>query len=404
MEDPGTADITSGGRLPFERRLRLEAAARRVLDTLAGSPSTAPSPGPVDLPDNPRIGVILQWGIGDAVLTLPLLTGLRSAFPSGSIELIGKPWLKSLFAGAGLADATHDLVPPWTRHSRKYRPGSGAWRRYLSQLRSLRRAPFDLLVSCRFDARDILQLRILRANLRAGYGAAGGAGWLNIDLGTPPSRADGTSVYHDAACALERLTGETPPSRPCLPVPPSVAEAALSNLREAGYDNGPLVALSMSAGHPIRRWPPERFNQVIQRVADNIGFLVVIRDQTDNVVSELAVPEQLPHVEWSGELQGLAGLLSIVDVTLCCDSGVMHLASAVGSDVVAIFGPGSLDWYGPSGLHDRAVFHDPMPCRPCFDNCIYARPLCMEAVSVEMVSAALLASLRSRNNRSEVEL
>src|SRR4051794_4178492 len=60
-----------------------------------------------------RIGVFLQWGIGDAVLALPLLSALRRKFPAARLELIGKPWLDDLFAGTSLCDRTHVLVPPW---------------------------------------------------------------------------------------------------------------------------------------------------------------------------------------------------------------------------------------------------------------------------------------------------
>jgi heptosyltransferase II len=390
---------------PFRRRLRSEAAARRVLDAVAGRiDRVRVGSATLEIPPTARIGILLQWGIGDAVLNLPLLTGLRQALPGARIELIGKPWLESLFAGTGLSDASHVLVPPWTRHTGKYRPGSGAWRRYLNELRLVRRTRFDLVVSCRFDARDIMQLRLLRSDCRAGFGSAGGAGWLDLDLGPVPSRESGLPVHRDAAEALNRLTGTVAPPVPVFPDDPAAAQRALQRLRQAGFQQGPLVALSVSAGNPIRRWDPDRFTEVLMRVAPKIGFLVIIRDPADPVDDGVRVPVGLPSVEWSGSLAELRALLSVTDLTLCSDSGVMHVASATGNRVVAVFGPGSLQWYRPYGEEDRVVIHEPMPCRPCFDQCIYDQPLCMNAVTVDMVEEAMSAALDGELVRRDREL
>ncbi len=109
-----------------------------------------------------RIGIFCQWGVGDAVLLLPLLRGLRTAFPDASLELIGKAWLGVLFANEDCCDRTHTLVPPWTAYSKKYRPTFGQIKSYLSQISGLRKESFDWLISARFDPREILQTRLLR--------------------------------------------------------------------------------------------------------------------------------------------------------------------------------------------------------------------------------------------------
>lgn len=383
------------GTAPPPRRARSEAAARRALNALARCfPHRGRRRERFVLPERPRIGILLQWGIGDAVLTLPLLAGLRAARPHARIELLGKPWLDDLFRGTALCDATHPLVPPWTRPTGKYRIGRGAWQRYLAELGAVRRHAFDLVVSCRYDPRDALQLRLLRSGARAAFGAAGGARWLDVDLGNAPSRTRQAPVHRDAAQALFEITRTQAPPLPAFPPDDAAAMAARTRLREAGLERGPVVVVSLSAGHPIRRWDPDKLRRVLARSAARIGFLVVVRDPADAGPGELQVPAGAHGMVWSGSLAELRGLFRVADLALCCDSGVMHVASASGCRVVAIFGPGAPAWYGPYGPDDQVVIQQPMPCRPCFDNCIYPEPVCMTAISEDMVDAALVKALQ----------
>ncbi len=142
----------------YERKDRVRRVARRIGDLLS---AISPRRGfPESTPPH-RIGVLLQWGIGDAVLALPLLQGLHRSHPEASIELIGKPWLAELFAGEAWLNRTHLLVPPWTKHQGKYRIWEKDWRRFARQLRVVRRTRFDLLIGIRFDPREVLQLRLL---------------------------------------------------------------------------------------------------------------------------------------------------------------------------------------------------------------------------------------------------
>jgi ADP-heptose:LPS heptosyltransferase len=303
--------------------------------------------------------------------------------------------LDDLFHGTGLQDATHTLVPPWTRHTGKYRIGQGAWRRYFTQLRAARQHPFDLLVSCRYDARDALQLRLLRSKARAAYGAAGGARWLDLNFGTPPSRTRNAPVHRDAAHALTLIVGTKAPPVPAFPHDSSSAKAAFLRLRAGGLERGPVVVVSLAAGHPIRKWDPDKLRNVLARSAPEIGFLVVVLDAADPQPDEVRLPGGVKTMIWSGSLTELRGLFRVADLALCCDSGVMHIASACGCRVVAIFGPGSPDWYSPYGPDDHVVIHQPMPCRPCFDKCIYPEPICMTAISEETVEVALGKVLHS---------
>ena len=95
----------------------------------------------------------------------------------------------------------------------------------------------------------------------------------------------------------------------------------------------------------------------------------------------------------AGDLRGFMALVTQCDLMLCSDSGPMHVASALGVPVTALFGPQRREWYGPRGELDRVVQVDEMACRPCFDACIFATPLCMEGITADAVADAVITQL-----------
>ena len=368
------------------RKARARRLARVVGDTLSFvSPRRAtPAPGPPQ-----RIGVLLQWGIGDAVLALPLLQGLAEAFPGASIELIGKPWLADLFRGEACVGRTHLLVPPWTKFRAKYRIWETDWGRFAAQLRVVRRTRFDLLISVRFDPRETFQLRMLKATETAGFGAAGGRHWLTLDLGLTAAAYDARHRSEVGAHALEALTGVRRSNLPRLHVSEAARSKAQAWLRHRGYRGGLVLAIHGGAGHPIRRWGESNFNSVLKALPRAVRFVTVIGECGQDAAPEIEVPASVPSALWESGLADLKALLSLCDVLLCCDSGVMHMGAACGCYVVAIFGPGAIRWFSPAGPGHEVVRVDPMPCRPCLDHCIYPSPICMERVTPQAVSQAL---------------
>ena len=339
------------------------------------------------MPAGPRrtVGVFLFWGIGDAVLATPFLRALRTALPDARIVAIGKPWLRELLGEEKLVDEFATLVPPWTRHSGKYRLLSSEWRGFACAVRDLAARPFDLLVSLRPDPRETALGRVLSCAEFAGYARAGGAGWVTVDLGQAVSNEAGTYRGELASLAASQLLGTRPPAEPRLTIlPPPVNLTRL--LAEAGYRQGPVLAVAFGAAHPLRRWSADRITQSLALSGRRPGAYLVI-DSDD--APPFAVPGGTPVVRWRGSLSELRRVLTAADVAFCTDSGVMHIAAAVGCRVVAVFGPGSTARFAPRPPQHSTYAVEPMPCRPCNDNCRYTSPLCLDGVDVSAVAALL---------------
>jgi heptosyltransferase-2 len=338
-----------------------------------------------------RIGVLLQWGIGDATLALPLLQGLKEAYPSASIEVIGKPWLAELFATETSVGKVHQLMPPWTKHARKYRVWEPDWRRYVADLLTLRRERFDLVIGLRLDPRDAVQLRLLSSTAIAAPAAAGGRYWLAHGFNGSPEHA--RTHYRGAAAAdyCAELIGHRPPSPGRFTPDPTAIDRTAATLRARGWREGPVLAVSFGAGHPVRRWRDDEVNATLEAVARRVGFLLIVDDDA-GAAARIRAPAAVPHLVWRSDLASLQAVLALTDVVFCTDSGLMHMAAASGCRLVAVFGPGG-QAFMPTAEEHRVVAIRPMPCRPCYDKCRYSRPICLDQLTAAATTDALAASL-----------
>lgn len=364
--------MTAARNVRWKRRIG--DLARATLDLVARLTPRRPGPSP-----RRRIGVFLYWGIGDAVLGLPLLQALRDAYPEAHITAFGKPWLAELFGDEALFDAYIELVPPWTRHRGKYRVWDGEWRRFIGMVRQLRRQSFDLLISPRPDPREVVMARLLGGWEYAGLASMGGAGWVSVDLGAGLDNAGQAYDGAVAAAAAKNLLGVE-----VSPMP------RFRRLARRAAQARPALAVSFGASHPIKRWNEEGIAAALSLVTQKPASTVVIGHQDSPAVR---VPEGWERRDWQGTLAELKTLLSEIDVMFCSDSGVMHVAAACGCQVVALFTTGLLSRFGPMGHRVYAV--EPMPCRPCGDYCIHPTLRCVEGIEEGAVAMLVDEALKS---------
>ncbi len=367
-------------------KLSLQRRAKAVFDSLSAMSPRRPG-GQDAVPA--RIGVLLQWGIGDAVLAQPLLQGLRNAFPETSIEVIGKPWLSELFSGETFVDHVHTLVPPWTRYTGKYRLWDKDWRVYMRSVGRLRSTRFDALVALRFDPRENLQLRLLDAQRTYGFGAAGGGRWVTDDLGLTFEMFHAMHRSEVAAHAAWKLTGARTSGVPALHADADTRTHLLAWLTSQGYRSGRLLAVHNGAGASIRRWGWDNMIAAMRPLPGSVRMVVAIDDGSDVPVERLRRSVNVPLAVFHGSLGELKALLSMCDVLLCNDSGVMHIAAAVGCRTVPVIGPTLPLWFGPSGQGHSPVCLEPMPCRPCMDVCVHSAPICMTRIRPDLVTLAM---------------
>jgi lipopolysaccharide heptosyltransferase II len=280
--------------------------------------------------------------LGDVVMALPALADAGD-------DVLVRRWLAPVLEMAGLPGR----VLPMDR-------GFGGWSRAVVMLRSLRYEHGTLLTPS-FSAAWLMrwgEVHRLRGT------ASDGRSFLVSDA-IPRDALRGHHRINQYRLLLEQdPTGE--PQAPRLTPP----EAAVSAWRGRLGDEMPLVALFPGSNAPARRWPAQRFAEVATALSRAGARVVVLGGPSDRAVTAEVASQSPGVVDAGGEtdLGELAAVLSMSRLLVTNDTGPMHLASAVGTSIVTLWGPSDPSEVRPTGLGHVAVHGPSLPCKPCLKN------------------------------------
>jgi heptosyltransferase-2 len=285
---------------------------------------------------SPRFLILRGGAIGDFVVTLPVLQALRARWPDAHVELIGYPHIARLAAAAGLVAKVHALDTARIARFFGQRPEiDDATIAFLSS--------FDVVLSFLHDPDGFVG-----SNLRL-HGA-------KELLYRSPVDPAGHIVDH-LLKPLETLALFESGATPSLRLGDAETAAGRAWLDAAGAGPAPL-AIHPGSGSPKKNWPVERFLEVARRVAADGRRPVFVLGEADHAIAgcvrsaaaELAAPvaEGLDLVALAGVLAGCGGYLGN-------DSGITHIAAALGIPVVTLFGPTDPTRWAPRGPNVRLL-------------------------------------------------
>ena len=318
-----------------------------------------------------RVVVAPNW-LGDCVMALPVLRAIRRAHPGDSLAVLARPGGASIFRTEASADRVleRDGVCGDARRRRE-----GAFEEAWLLPNSYRSAIAPFLAA------------IPR---RIGYPTDHRGPLLTHAPEQPPRAAHQLRDY-DALLASLGIEPDTGPPR--LALSPEALANGDRALAAAGLPgSGRLARLAPGAAFGwTKRWPPERFGMLADRLADN-GWkrAAVIGPGEDALGAAAAASAKAPLPILGPDLDpaGLAALFSRARVVVANDSGPAHLAAAVGTPVVVFFGPTDPARTAPSGAPLR-VLDRYVVCSPCFlKECPYKHE-CMREISAEMAFEAV---------------
>jgi ADP-heptose:LPS heptosyltransferase len=204
-------------------------------------------------------------------------------------------------------------------------------------------------------------------------------------------RLTALNVPQRYALALDTTAPPAAELRPVIHLTPKEIAGARQHLGHVGLTR-PFVALHPFATHPDKAWPMGYWLSLIPLI-ERQGLDWVIVGKNPDHLQALDDPRNLTG---RTALRETCAILSQARALLTADSGPMHLATAVGTPVVALFGPTALAWgFYPSGEHDT-VLERAMPCRPCSlhgsTRCKTGRE-CLTSIEPEDVAERLFATL-----------
>lgn len=329
---------------------------------------------------SPRILIVRFSSLGDVLLTTPLIRALRARHPAATLSALTKQsWAPLLSANPHLdeviAVAPGQSLVPLARALR-----SARFTALLDLHGSVRTRVLRLLVPgtwTGFDARRRFRRELVREH-QDRY----------------PDRVPVAERYFEAAAALDVRPDGGPAELFTSPAAEARAEAWLG--RVGFEDEAPLIALCPGAAHATKRWPVRHWRRLASTLARQGCNVAVVGSGGDRILAaEIATSAGRRAASAAGDLdlQASGALLRRSRAVVSGDTGPMHLATAVGVPVVALFGP-TVEQFGFFPYRARAaVLQRDLPCRPCSTKgsprCPLGHHQCLEEIMPEEVVARL---------------
>ena len=329
-----------------------------------------------------RLLVVRQQNqMGDMVCALPALGALRRAYPRARLTFVAAPLCEELLRDH--PDIDELLV---FRQREMWHPG-----RLLGFVRRLRRPRPDLAV-----VMTTVSFSTTSALLAWASGARWRVGASSLPFGSQLSRAiyhlelplgpEGVHEVEHNLAPLRAMGIAAPLQGPRLePQPAALARARAFLERQLPGAGGPLLFVHAGAGKRPNVWPPERFASVIEALGRERRARAVLVEGPSAIDAEAtagvhaALGSAAPV--WRAPLGDALGMMALADIALCNDTGLAHVAAAVGIPTIVVFGPTDVQRWKPWGDHVRAV------CSPTG---------CIDDIGIEPVLQAVRAGLDMR--------
>jgi heptosyltransferase-2 len=400
----------------------------------------------IQLAPDARILVVKLATIGDLLLATPSLRALRETYPQAHIDLLVTP------ASAGLLDGWDviDRIIVLDKYLFDYPQQLLKNPRNLLRLRplwhDLRDGMYDAVLLLHhltlFYGRLKHQILMRATGAKWRVGIDNGHGWfLNVRV---KDRGFGAMHEADYNLAVAKAAGATTRNRHLtVPINKVERQQAYQLLNETGpaqtisfstspmpgskngsddpehpFTRRPLIAMHPGSGgySTARRWAPERFAQLADTLFNDTGGQLILLGGPEEAELHKQIFElmqsDMPVRSFAGKgnIRVAAAILEQADLFIGNDSGLMHLATAVGTPTVAIFGLTNSDAWGPyTGDHlsqQAIVVKLDLPCMPCFyrGNDLGTPEGCMTRDCLTLLEVDPVATAARRLLRQSVKL
>jgi heptosyltransferase-3 len=330
-----------------------------------------------------KILVIKLRAIGDVLLSTVVLENLRCAFPSATIDFLTESASRDVLSGNPMID---DLVV--------FSPKKDS---AVGLIAAVRRRKYDLVIDLFANPRSAIVTALSGARYRVGFPF----GWRKYCYNIlAPARG---GEVHNTEFNLEALQVIGVPivgANIRFLLDPAAEEFAESFFRNEGLDSAKVVAMNPGGGWYTKRWPIPKFAQLGDVLARELGVGVLIvwgpGELEDANRLQSLMRERSLIIPFTN-LKQLASVLKRVSLFVTNDSGPMHIAAAVGTPVLAIFGPTNPKLQGPVGEQHVVVRNENLICLGCnYTRCPIGIP-CMEQLSVEEVMEGVREVMRKND-------
>ncbi len=339
-----------------------------------------------------RVVVIAPNWLGDAVMALPAIADIRRHFAEARLTIAARPSVAPLFS---MVEGVDHIVTL---------PGGGGLRAlfgWKDDARALQAGNFQIAILLPNSFAIAWIANIAHLPERWGFATDWRGRLLTRAIAKPKGTTHQSAYYQALTTALGIAAG--PPFAEVRPVAERVRELAL----DLGLDTDePFVVFAPGAAYGrAKQWLPERFAQLAELIINERGWSVIMvgskADRSTCAEISLRLPStgsrlnRLIDLSGKTDLPALAGLMWRARAVVSNDSGAMHLAGAVGTKVVAVFGATNERRTSPlrasAQAPEPAIITHEVFCRPCMLRECPIDHRCMSGISARAVYTALRA-------------
>jgi lipopolysaccharide heptosyltransferase II len=329
-----------------------------------------------------RVLVVRLRSIGDTVLSTPSLFALRRFLPNARIDILLEDWVAPLLERSTLID---NVIPI----------GKGAMARFRTA-RGLRQNEYDVVFNLHGGTTSTFLTRFTGARHRIGY-ANYQYSLLYTDLLSSSSDFWRQEITHSAEqqLALLGFAGVPVSDRPrsILNVTGAAADLVDDKLSSRGIAGERFALLHPSTAFETKQWATDNFARISEYLAARGLKRVAVASRSENkVLNYLAEQSRVPVVTFDDlSLPEITALASKADLFIGNDSGIAHIAAAVGTPTVVIFGSSNRDHWRPWTDAPHEIVFEKFDCQPCpgYRCEVFGEPRCIQSVTTESVIAAI---------------
>ncbi|RJP29701.1 MAG: lipopolysaccharide heptosyltransferase II [Candidatus Omnitrophota bacterium] len=336
--------------------------------------------------DFKRILIVRTDRIGDVVLSTPVIKNLRNRFPSAYIAMVVSPQAKEIIDNNPYLDEVI-LYDKDKEHK--------GWQQSMEFAGLLAKKKFDIAIILHPTNRMHLLTFLAKIPVRVGYDKK-----MGFLLSKKIKHTKQLGQKHELEYNLDLLKAigiNAEDKELIFNIRPEVEIWARHKLMNLGVkDNEKVIAIHPSASCPSKIWPHERFAQLADKLIEKYSFKVlIVAAAKDNYLAEKVMKEMYNEaINLSGEtsVSQLAAILKRSVLFISNDSGPVHVASAVNTPVISIFGRNqaglSPKRWAPVGKKDK-VLHKEVGCIQCLAHNCKKNFACLRAIGVEDVIRAV---------------
>ncbi len=329
-----------------------------------------------------RVLVIRLRSIGDTVLSTPSLFALRRFLPNAQIDVLLEDWVAPVLEDSELVDKVIKV-------------SKGSVARFGTALR-LREAKYDVVFNLHGGTTSTFLTRFTGARHRIGYKSYQYSS-LYTDLLSSSTDFWEEEKTHSAEQQLALLgfagvpVSDRPKSR--LTVSPEAVDEVDTLLHAYGLDEDRLALIHPSTAFETKQWAPENFAKIAEYFAamriTRVAVATKAEAKTLEKVGETCRVSIFPFDDLS--LPQIAALAARAEVFVGNDSGIAHIAAAVGTPTVVIFGSSNRDHWRPWTDAPNEIVFEKFECQPCpgYRCEVFGEPRCIQSVTTESVIAAI---------------